>query len=387
MPTQLYIKAGGMGIKEAKIYPDLYSAGQSKFIVYGFYLTPFSGYVTIKSLYLVRLLRISRTCSFEGVFSGCASPEWNNVQLEQELAGFTSDRDSLVAIGVFDGVHLGHKYLLSQLKELAGQQGLSSVVVTFDKHPQKILKPHSHPLFLTDTAEKAELLSKENVNAVIVLTFTLELSSLSAREFVTILRSKLKMRGLVMGPDFALGRQGEGNIPALRDLGKELGFSVTAIPAVHINGDTVSSTAIRHAMTTGDMEKVQRMMGRPFSLHGKVIHGHGRGVGLGFPTVNLDVLKGQALPGDGVYATLGHCRNSTYLSVTNVGTNPTFGGTRRTIESFFLDYHDDLYGCEVKIDFKHKLRGEIKFKDPSELTHQIEEDIRNARSFLEADNK
>ena len=142
------------------------------------------------------------------------------MQLEQELAGFTSDHDSLVAIGVFDGVHLGHKYLISQLKELARQQGYSSVVVTFDKHPQKILRPHSHPLFLTDAAEKAELLSKEGVDRVIVLNFTLELSQVSARDFVRILQSKLRMRGLVMGPDFALGRQGEGSIPVLQKLGE-----------------------------------------------------------------------------------------------------------------------------------------------------------------------
>ncbi len=308
------------------------------------------------------------------------------MQLEQELAGFTSDRESLVAIGVFDGVHLGHKYLISQLKELAGQQGYSSVVVTFDKHPQEVLKPNSQPPFLTDAAEKAELLSKEGVDSVFVLTFTLELSCLSARDFVNVLRSKLKMRGLVMGPDFALGRQGEGNVAALRKLGEEMGFSVTAIPTVFKNGETVSSTAIRQAMAAGDMEKVQRLMGRPFSLHGQVIRGHGRGVGLGFPTVNLDVLKGQALPSDGVYATLAHTNNQAYPSVTNVGTNPTFGNTERTIESFFLDYQDNLYGSEVKIDFSHKLRGEIKFKDPAELIHQIELDILGARNILKIES-
>lgn len=304
------------------------------------------------------------------------------MQLEQELAGFTSDRDSLVAIGVFDGVHLGHKYLISQLKELAGQQGYSSIVVTFDKHPQKVLKPHSHPLFLTDAGEKAELLSEEGVDKVIVLNFTLELSRLSARGFVNILLSKLKMRGLVMGPDFALGHQGEGSILALQKLGKELGFSVTAIPYVCKNGDTISSTAIRQALADGDMEKVQRMMGRPFSLHGQVIHGHGRGAGLGFPTVNLNILKGQALPSDGVYATLAHTDNNVYPSVTNVGTNPTFGNNERTIESFFLDYHDNLYGREVKIDFVHKLRGEVKFQDGAALTHQIELDILGAHKIL-----
>ena len=304
------------------------------------------------------------------------------MQLEQELVGFTSDRNSLIAIGVFDGVHLGHKYLLSQLKELAGKQGYSSVVITFDKHPQEILNPNNHPPFLTDAKEKAELLSKEGVDTVIVLKFTLELSKLSARDFVDVLRSKLHMRGLVMGMDFALGRQGEGSIPALRKLGDELGFSLTVISPVRKNGDIVSSTAIRQAMASGEMEKVQRMMGRPFSLHGQVIHGHGRGASLGFPTVNLDVLKGQALPSDGVYATLAHKNNSTYPSVTNVGTNPTFGDIKRSVESYLLDFHDNLYGCEVKIEFVHKLRAEIKFKDGVELSRQIVSDIQSARKIL-----
>jgi riboflavin kinase/FMN adenylyltransferase len=304
------------------------------------------------------------------------------VQLEQGLAGFTLEHDSLVTIGVFDGVHLGHKYLISQLKELASQQGCSSVVVTFDKHPQEVLKPNNQPLFLTDAAEKAELLSKEGVDAVIVLDFTLELSRLSARDFVNILLSKLKMRGLVMGPDFALGKQGEGNIPTLRKLGEELDFSVTAIPAVYIGCDTISSTAIRQAMAAGDMEKVESMMGRPFSLHGSVIHGHGRGTILGFPTINLDVSKGKSLPSDGVYTTLAHTNNLNYLSVTNIGTDPTFGGIERTIESFIMDYQADLYGCEIKIDFKHRLRDEIKFKSAVELTHQIELDIRETRKYF-----
>jgi riboflavin kinase / FMN adenylyltransferase len=311
----------------------------------------------------------------------------NNVQLEQELAGFMPDRDSLVAIGVFDGVHLGHKYLISQLKMLAAQQGYSTIVMTFDKHPQKILRPHSHPLFLTDAAEKARLLSAEGVDKVIILNFTVELSQLSAREFVNVLQTKLKMRGLVMGPDFALGRQAEGSIPALQKLGEEIGFSVTAIPYVRNNGDTISSTAIRQAMADGDMEKVRRMMGRPFSLHGMVKHGFGRGTGVvGFPTVNLDILKGQALPSDGVYATLAHISNKVYLSVTNVGTNPTFSNTERTIESFLLDFNNDLYGHEVKIDFINKLRKEIKFKDATELKHQIELDILEARQILKHEN-
>ena len=304
------------------------------------------------------------------------------MQVEQELAGFAPDRDSLVTIGVFDGVHLGHKYLISKLKELAGQQGLGSVVITFNKHPQETLSPRAQPPFLTDASEKAALLKKEGVDAVVVLTFTRQLSLLSAREFVTLLQTKLRMKGLVIGPDFALGRKAEGNIPKLRQLGLEMGFSVTVIPPVKNNGDVVSSTAIRRALAEGNMEKVQRFLGRPFSLHGRVIHGKGRGAGLGFPTVNLDILPGQAIPGDGVYATQARADGKTYPSVTNIGLNPTFGDTRRTVESYLLDYHDNLYEHEVTIDFVHKLRGEIKFHDAEELVQQIFEDISQTRVIL-----
>jgi riboflavin kinase / FMN adenylyltransferase len=310
-------------------------------------------------------------------------PAWREkVQVEQELGGFALERDSLITIGVFDGVHLGHKYLISQLKELASQQGLADIVITFHQHPQATLTPRSKPLFLTDAAEKAVLLRKEGVAAVIVLTFTPELSRLSAREFLALLQANLGMKGLVIGPDFALGRNGEGNIPILRRLGSEMGFSVTVIPPVRNNGDVVSSTAIRRALAGGDMERVRRFMGRPFSLHGRVIHGKGRGTGLGFPTVNLDILPGQAIPSDGVYATLAYVDNLTFPSVTNIGLNPTFGKNQRTIEAYLLDFNDNLYEREVKIEFVQKLRGEIKFDNAAELTKQINEDILSARSIL-----
>ncbi len=301
------------------------------------------------------------------------------MQVERELAGFTPNRDSVITIGVFDGVHLGHKNLILQTKELASQRSLCPIVLTFDKHPQEVLTPKAQPPFLTDAFEKAELLKKEGVDIVVVLTFTPELSQLSAREFITLLQKYLRLKALVIGPDFALGRGGEGNIPTLQKLGSEMGFSVTVIPPVRINGDIVSSTAIRKAMADGDMEKVQRLMGRPFSLHGKVIHGQGRGTGLGFPTVNLDILPGQAVPSDGVYVTRAHADNQIYLSVTNVGKNPTFNNKERTIESFLMDFRNDLYEHEIKIDFIHKLRGEIKFTGIDELTKQIFKDIAEAR--------
>jgi riboflavin kinase / FMN adenylyltransferase len=316
--------------------------------------------------------------------SGLAS-SGGHVQVEQELDGFRLDRDSLITIGVFDGVHLGHKYLISQLKELAGQQGLRSIVITFRQHPQEILTPKSRPPFLTDATEKTRLLQNEGVDAVIVLSFNTELSGLSAREFILLLQNTLHMRGLVIGPDFALGKNHEGNISVIRQLGLDMNFSVTVIPPLKKNGDIVSSTAIRHSLAKGDMEKVQFLMGRPFNLHGKVIHGKGRGAGLGFPTVNLDLFPEQAIPGDGVYATLAFVDDKFYHSVTNVGNNPTFGQNARTIEAYLLNYHNNLYEREVRIDFIHKIRGEIKFNSAEELKSRIVDDIQQAGSILSAE--
>jgi riboflavin kinase/FMN adenylyltransferase len=318
--------------------------------------------------------------------SGLAS-SGGHVQVEQELAGFRLDLDSLITIGVFDGVHLGHKYLISQLKELAKQQSLRSIVITFRQHPQEILTPRSQPPSLTDVGEKARLLQNEGVDAVVVLSFTPELARLSASEFVLLLQNTLRMRGLVIGPDFALGKDHKGDIAALRQLGLDLNFSVAVIPPVMKNGDVVSSTAIRLALAIGDMEKVQRLMGRPFNLHGQVIHGKGRGTGLGFPTVNLDILPDQAIPSDGVYATMAFVEDKVFHSVTNVGNNPTFGDNARTIEAFLLDYHDNLYEREVCIDFIHKLRDEIKFNNAEELKTRISDDIQQARLILNAIQK
>jgi riboflavin kinase / FMN adenylyltransferase len=305
------------------------------------------------------------------------------VQLEQELDGFDQSQDSLITIGVFDGVHLGHKYLIYQLKDLAQKQGYRSIVITFDKHPQEILTPSSFPLFLTDSSEKTLLIKNENIRDLIVLSFTPELAGYSAREFLKLLKQKLGMRGLVIGPDFALGRNHAGNIQTIRSLASEMDFSVTIVPPVMLNGEIVSSTSIRKSLLDGDVEKANKLLGRPFSLHGKVIHGKARGSGLlGYPTVNLNVLKGQALPGDGVYVTRTSLDDQSYDSVTNIGFNPTFGNTDRTIETFLLNYHNDLYYREIKLQFFHKIRNEIKFNSIEQLKDQISQDIKQVEVIL-----
>ncbi len=304
------------------------------------------------------------------------------MQVEEELAKLSPEKDMLLTIGVFDGVHLGHRYLISQLKGLARKEGCLSGVVTFSQHPQEVLSPQTRLPFLTDLEQRIDLLKSEGVEAVIPLSFTPELASLSARQFLSLLKKYLRMRGLVVGPDFALGQNREGNADTLRQLGQEMGFTVTVVPPITINGEVVSSTAVRKALAEGDMKRVQDLVGRPFSLHGRIVTGAGRGVKLGFPTANLDVTPEQALPADGVYASQAYLDDQIYPAMTNIGKNPTFGSNQRTVESYILDYHHDLYGQELTIDFIERLRGEKKFDTPEELKKQIAEDVKRGKAIL-----
>lgn len=306
------------------------------------------------------------------------------MQVEEELARLSPKKDTVLTIGVFDGVHLGHKYLISQLKEHARQQGLLSGVITFHRHPVAILSSQATLPYLTDLATRNSLLKNEGVDYVIVLSFARELARLNARDFVSMLKKYLRMRGLLVGTDFALGRNREGNIDTLRKLGQEMDFSVTVVPPIMIGGMVVSSTSIRNALANGDMESVLNLTGRPFSLHGHIISGTGRGAGLGFPTANLDIDPQQALPEDGVYATRAYIDKKIYKSMTNIGKNPTFGGTKRTVEVYILDYHDNLYGRELKIDIIQRLRRERKFDTAQQLEEQIAEDVKQGRAILDS---
>jgi len=306
------------------------------------------------------------------------------MQVEEELAELSPEKDMLLTIGVFDGVHLGHKYLISQLTEHARQQNLLSGVVTFRQHPQEVLSPRTNLPFLTNLAERVNLLKNEGVDAVIALSFTQELARLNAGQFVGLLKKYLRMRGLLIGPDFALGRSREGDADALRTLGQDMNFSVIVIPPVMVNGEVVSSTAIRNALANGDIKRVVSLIGRPFSLQGLVTTGAGRGLKLGFPTANLDTDPKQALPADGVYATWAYINDKAYQSVTNVGRRPTFGSNGRTIEVYILNYHGELYGRELKIDVVERLRGEKQFDSVEELKKQIAEDIKQGEAILDS---
>jgi riboflavin kinase/FMN adenylyltransferase len=304
------------------------------------------------------------------------------MQVEAELARFSPKKGTLLTIGVFDGVHLGHRHLMAKLTGLARKQGLQSGVITFSRHPSEVLTEKRLP-FLTDIERRTELLKEAGVDEVIPLTFTPELAKLSPREFLELLQKHLRIKGLVVGPDFALGKNRAGNTEVLRKLGEEMGFSLTVVPPLKINDEVVSSTAIRKALTEGDTRRAQKLMGRPFSLQGKVVVGDKRGAELGFPTANLEAKPEQALPADGVYTSRAFIDDLAYPAMTNIGRHPTFGGNKRLVEVYLLDYRGDLYGQELNVEIIERLRDEIKFDSPEELKKQIAQDVKRGKATLE----
>ncbi|TRZ93567.1 MAG: bifunctional riboflavin kinase/FAD synthetase [Dehalococcoidia bacterium] len=305
------------------------------------------------------------------------------MQIEEELAKVKPQKETLLTIGVFDGVHLGHQHLLTHLRNEAREKGWLSGVVTFKSHPQAVLSHENKLFWLNDLETRISLLRGVGIDVIVVLSFTLELAQLTAREFVQLLKDYLQMRGLVIGPDFALGRNREGDAAQLRLLGQEMGFSVEVVPPLVLDGEVVSSSAVRQTLAQGNMEKVEKLSGRFFSLSGRVVSGDKRGRVLGFPTANLDVKPEQALPGDGVYVTVAYINHEALPSVTNIGIRPTFGGGERVIETYLLDYEGQVPEQKLRIDLVSRLRDERRFGTAEELKAQIRRDIDQARIILD----
>ena len=303
------------------------------------------------------------------------------MSVEQELANIAPDRHTILTIGVFDGVHTGHRYLLERLIQRAKEEAALSGVVTFAPHPQAVLNPGSSPPMLCDLSTRIKSLRDLGLSIVAVLSFTPQLAQLGARDFVWLLKKHLKMQGLMIGPDFVLGKGGEGDTDFLRSLGQELAFSLEIVTPFSVNGEMVSSTAIRRALAQGDTKKVRRLIGRYFTVGGRVVSSSRRGRLLGFPTANLDIGTEQALPVNGVYATIAQIGGERLLSVTNIGTRPTFGYSQKTIETHLLDYSGDLYAKELKVSFVQRLRDEKRFASSQELKEQISKDIEAAQAL------
>ena len=293
------------------------------------------------------------------------------------------DRDTALTIGVFDGVHRGHRYLLDALKQRAAARGLATGVITLHPHPALVLNPRAGIVYLTTLEGRVSLLRRSGVALVLPLTFTAEIAHLSARDFLTALRERLRLRFLLTGPDFALGRERGGGGDTLARLGGEMGFEVESLGPLIEDGLAISSTAVRTALEEGDVAKAGRLLGRPFTLHGPVVHGVERGGVIGFPTANIAVGPGMALPSFGVYVSRARVGGHAYNSVTNIGRRPTFDNGERTVEVHIMDFAGDIYGKEMRIDLLKRLRGEVRFADADALSEQIGNDVVAARQYLE----
>lgn len=304
----------------------------------------------------------------------------------RELSRVAAGRPCGVTIGVFDGVHRGHQHLIGVLLELARREGLASVAVTFNPHPRTVLRPGTALTYLTSLEERVELLQGQGLDSVGVLAFTSELAQLSAEDFLTLLVQELEMRLLVVGPDFALGRNRAGTIGVMREIGERLGFRVEVAPLLAEADEKVGSSAIRQALAAGDVERVGRLLGRPFSLRGPVVAGDRRGRTLGFPTANMAIGLDRALPAYGIYVTRAYVRESAYESCTSIGIRPTFDvEPRPVVETFILDFDEEIYGREMQIDLLHRLRGEERFASAEELVAQMEKDVGATREWFDTE--
>ena len=288
-----------------------------------------------------------------------------------------------VTIGFFDGVHLGHRRVIGRTVEIARGRGLSSVAVTFDRHPREVFSPGREPRLLTTLERKADLISGTGVDTLVVLEFTDEFSRWTAEEFVDrVLVDGLVTRHVVVGENFTFGFRAAGTVPVLRAMGAAQGFEVEGIGLMTLPGGVVSSTSIRQALTEGDLVWPETALGRRFVLDGRVVRGAGRGTGLGWPTANLQTLPRLLLPGEGVYAGRAMHRDTGYRAAINVGTNPTFGQEPVHLEAFLLDFEGDLEGEPLAIEFWARLRDEVRFDSAEALSRQIGEDVERTRELV-----
>ena len=302
---------------------------------------------------------------------------------KEALLSHAPGRPTAITVGVFDGVHLGHRFLIDALKARAAERGLASTVVTLHPSPVQVLRPEVRVSYISSLEERIELLEGTGVDAVAPLTFTSEVAELSAADFLGLLHETLDMRFMLMGPDNAFGRSREGTPPRVAEIGESMGFEAEVVAAPLDNGfGRISATAIRQALARGEMEVVEHLLGRPFSLRGPIVHGHDRGHRIGFPTANMAVTPDRALPAYGVYITRAYAGGRVYGAATNIGINPTFNDTVPAIETYILDFEGNLYERELRIEVLHRLRGELRFENIDLLQEAIAGDVEKARRYF-----
>ena len=301
-----------------------------------------------------------------------------------ELSDFTGwPRGPLsIAIGIFDGVHIGHQALIRQAAERAREHGGTPLATTFHPLPIQVLAPGAPPSVLTDIDDRLRLLHAAGAHDVVVFHFTKEFSEQEEDEFVRRVAQAGDVRQIFVGEDFRFGHDRRGDIRTLRSAGPQYGFEVIVATPVTLDGGIVSSTRVRNALLAGDVENAARLLGRPYSVRGTVVQRAKRGRALGFPTINLAIPPERLLPRDGIYAMSVHVRDQEVAAAASLGVRPTFGGGDRTLEAYLLDWEGDVYGDKIEAAFVKRVRDELRFASSAELSAQIARDVEETRRAL-----
>jgi riboflavin kinase/FMN adenylyltransferase len=290
----------------------------------------------------------------------------------------------VVALGNFDGVHLGHRAILKAAIDRARAAAGTAFALTFDPLPSKVLAPTHAPRLILASEDKLELLRQSGIDGVIVIAFTLALSGLAPDEFVRdYLLGRIGARAVVAGHSVSFGHKRAGNAEVMVELGRRMGFETIVVGPVTVEGEVVSSTRIRELIAAGEMRAAARLLGRDHFLSGIVVHGRERGRAIGFPTANLGSAT-ECLPPDGVYASRVILLDGAFPSITNIGMRPTFAEPARTIEAHIFDFDRDIYGARIRLEIVERIRGERKFESGQALAAQIAQDLKRAKEILAA---
>ena len=311
-----------------------------------------------------------------------AQPSRLPMKILHDYRDFPSSQRSSVTIGNFDGLHLGHRRILLDLLRTAVASGTASVVMTFSPHPLQILHPDKAPKLIVPTEDKIARIDSLGVDYLLLVKFDEALSRLSGEAFIReILVGAIKVQHVFVGHHFVFGHKRSGNVALLKSLEGEYGYTVHVIPPVAVRGNRVSSTGIRELIRSGQISQANRLLGRYYSLQGRVVPGQGLGRTVLVPTLNLEA-QNEILPGNGVYATLAHFHGKSYPAVTNVGTRPTVSGTSLSVETHLLEHTPAAPPTRLELKFLHRLRDEQKFPSVDELKQQIAKDIQRAKRFF-----
>lgn len=300
------------------------------------------------------------------------------------ISSYKNTRPSVVTIGTFDGVHIGHKAILNQLLETAKLENLDSVLLTFFPHPRMVLQKEMKIKLINTIGERKKLIHKTGLDHLIIHPFTKDFSRLTALEFVRdILVNQLNLKKIIIGYDHRFGRNRTATIEDLKEYGKTYDFEVIEISAQQLNEVAISSTKIRKAIEAGDIETTNRFLDYSFMLSGSIVKGKGIGKTLEFPTANLQIVEGYKLiPKNGVYIVQSEISGRTVFGLTNIGTNPTVGGKEKTIETYFLNFNENLYDKHVKLEFLTRIRDEKKFASVEKLKQAIRKDVAIAKKYI-----